>query len=539
MAAASVAITVGVLVLVGWAADVDVLKSVNGPITMKPNAAVALVLSGAALIALVRRWRVAGVLLASIAGAIGAATLSEHLIGWNLRIDQLLFSELPGAAATTSPNRMGPNACISFVLASAALLLLFRNTSRSIAIAQRIALLGGILAVIALSGYVYGAVELYALARYTGIALHTAGALVVIDIGILAARADLGPVAVFFQEGTAGTLLRRLLAPVVLIPFVLGYLVMQGRSADWYDRGLAFTLFAMTAAIALAATVWHTAKVIAASDEERQRAEHERDLLLERERRARGDAESASRLKDHFIATLSHELRTPLNVMLGWTKILESETGVERQARAASVVARNGRLLARLVEDLLDISRVSAGQMEIARQPMSFTGVVQATLDAVAPLAVERGVQVTSELDPSADYVEGDPQRIQQIVWNLLSNALKFTRAGGCVRVSAAANESAVTLSVTDTGIGFDASFGEHLFQPFRQADSSASREYGGLGLGLSIARHIATLHGGTISATSAGIGTGATFVVTLPRSPNALRGSPAPAPIADMQAMF
>ena len=539
MAAASVAITVGVLVLVGWAADVDVLKSVNGPITMKPNAAVALVLSGAALIALVRRWRVAGVLLASIAGAIGAATLSEHLIGWNLRIDQLLFSELPGAAATTSPNRMGPNACISFVLASAAILLLFRNTSRSIAIAQRIALLGGILAVIALSGYVYGAVELYALARYTGIALHTAGALVVIDIGILAARADLGPVAVFFQEGTAGTLLRRLLAPVVLIPFVLGYAVMQGRSADWYDRGLAFTLFAMTAAIALAATVWHTAKVIAASDEERQRAEHERDLLLERERRARGDAESASRLKDHFIATLSHELRTPLNVMLGWTKILESETGVERQARAASVVARNGRLLARLVEDLLDISRVSAGQMEIARQPMSFTGVVQATLDAVAPLAVERGVQVTSELDPSADYVEGDPQRIQQIVWNLLSNALKFTRAGGCVRVSAAANESAVTLSVTDTGIGFDASFGEHLFQPFRQADSSASREYGGLGLGLSIARHIATLHGGTISATSAGIGTGATFVVTLPRSPNALRGSPAPAPIADMQAMF
>jgi signal transduction histidine kinase len=508
---------VGALVLAGWWFDIASFKSVYGPITMKSNAAMALLMCGSGLLAHARGFRRIGICFAAVTATLGALTLSQHLFGWNLGLDELLFLEPAGAAATASPNRMGPNAAMSLTLAGTALLLLFRGTSRAIRIAQSLAIVAVLLAMLAVAGYVYGAFELYAIARYTGIALHTALALLVLHLGILMARVDDGPMAAFVADGPAGTLLRRLVAPTILIPLLLGYLVIIGRRADLLDRGLSTAVFAVSIVVVLGTTVWQTAKKIALSDEHRRHAERDRDLLLVRERRARDEAEKASRLKDHFIAMLSHELRTPLNVMLGWTSVLESDTSRERHAHAAAVVARNGRLLARLVEDLLDISRASAGQFEIASRPMRLNAVVQASIDAMAPVAAARGVQLVGHLDPAIGVIAGDPERIQQIVSNLLSNAVKFTGDGGRVEVRTALEESMATLIVTDTGVGFDAAFAAELFQPFRQADSSTRREHGGLGLGLSIAKHIAKLHGGSIAGSSAGPAKGATFIVRLP----------------------
>jgi signal transduction histidine kinase len=508
---------VGGAVLLGWSLEIDRLKSIYGDITMKPNAAVGLLLAGGALCAHTRRLRTLGVPCAAAAATLGALTLLQHLTGWDLAIDQLLFTEPPGAAATASPNRMGPNASISLTLAGVALLLLFKGTPRAIRRAQWMAIAAILLALLAISGYVYGAEQLYAVARYTGIALHTSLALALLNVGIVAARSDAGPAAVLLSNGPAGTLLRRLIAPVIVVPLGMGYLVVLGRQFDVFDRASSLALFAVSVIVLLGTTVWLTARAIAAADDQRRLAERDRDLLLVRERRARTEAESASRLKDQFIAMLSHELRTPLNVMLGWTRVLESSTAAERHARAAAIVARNGRLLARLVEDLLDMSRVSAGQFEIARQPTAFNGAVKTSIDALAPTADSKGVRLVSALDDGVGVIEGDPERLQQIVWNLLSNAVKFTPAGGIVEVRSARHGHMVSLTVADSGIGFDETFAAQLFEPFRQADGTSRREHGGLGLGLSIARHIAELHGGSLTGWSAGPGQGATFTLRLP----------------------
>jgi signal transduction histidine kinase len=524
---------VGALVLAGWVLDIGFLKSVYGPITMKTNTAIGLLVCGLSLWAAASgRSRVA-VACASVATTIGLLTLVQHLSGWNFGIDELLFTEAPGAAATASPNRMGPNGATSLVLTGAALLLLLRGTPRSARLAQWTAVGCSMLAMLAVAGYVYGAVQLYAVAQITGIALHTALSFLVLSVGILAVRVDDGPVATLLADGPAGTLLRRLVGPVVLVPLILGYVLIKGRNADLYDGGLTIALFAVSIVVVLGALLWQTATAIAASDARRRSAEKDRDELLMRERHARDEAERASKVKDDFIATLSHELRTPLNVMLGWTNILEVPGTEQQHARAAAIVARNGRLLARLVEDLLDISRAAAGHFEIAAAFTDFNAVVQASLDALGPRSAEKGVQLRGELDPSVGVIQADAERLQQIVWNLLSNSVKFTDTGGRVDVRTSRADGVVTLTVVDTGVGFAPEFAAELFQPFRQADPSTTRKHGGLGLGLSIARHIAELHGGSINGHSAGPGEGATFTLTIPAAGTGDTSPAMPAPSA------
>jgi signal transduction histidine kinase len=514
---------VGAFVLCGWALNVETFKTIYGPITMKTNMAIGLLLCGVSLAVVRQSPRVAG-FCAVAAGLIGGLTLSQHLVGWNLGIDELLFTEAPGAAATVSPNRMGLTGATCLVLGGVSLYHLRRGDARGAAVAQALAAVALSIASIPIAGYLYGAEELYGIARYTGIALHTAIALILLNAGILTARATLGPVAVFLDDGPAGTMLRRLALPIVGIPLALGYLEISARSAQIVDRGLGIALYAISLIVVLGGTVWLTAQVIERSDRARRRAELDRDLLMVSERHARAEAERASRLKDHFLATLSHELRTPLNVMLGWTRMLELGASPRDHLRIVGLVAKNGRLLARLVEDLLDLSRVTAGQFEISRAPTLLNAVVQSSFEALGPMASGKGVALAAELDPEIEPIDADPERLQQIAWNLLSNAVKFTAAGGRIVARTTRTPDAAVLIISDTGVGFDQAFAADLFKPFRQADSSVSREHGGLGLGLSIARHLAELHNGTLTGTSDGIGHGATFTLTLPRA-----GSPGP----------
>ncbi|MEO8486458.1 MAG: ATP-binding protein [Betaproteobacteria bacterium] len=249
-----------------------------------------------------------------------------------------------------------------------------------------------------------------------------------------------------------------------------------------------------------------------------RRAAAERERLLESERTARAHAERMGELKDEFLATLSHELRTPLSAILGWAHVLRR--GVRGEADLANgleAIDRNARMQTQLIEDLLDMSRITAGKLRLEVQNVDPTAVIEAAIDTVQPAADAKGIRIEKVLDPSAGPVAGDPARLQQVVWNLLSNAIKFTPKDGRVGITLQRVNSHVELGVTDTGVGIPGEFLAHLFERFRQADASSTRKYGGLGLGLSIVKHLVELHGGTVRAHSAGEGTGATFTVQLP----------------------
>ena len=519
--AGAVVAIIGATVLTGWFFDIESLKTVYGPITMKTNTAIALLFCGIALWSHSRGSWTVTTACAAAPIAIAAATLSQHLAGWDLGIDQLLFTEPPGAAATASPNRMGPHASISLIFAGTAVLILRRATPRSVRVVQVLSFTGLAFSLVAITGYAYGATELFGIAQYTGIALHTAVALLVLHLGIVAASVQFGAVATFAEEGAAGTVLRRLAVPVIALPLLLGYLMVVARQRGLLDAGLAMAAFAVSVIVLLLATIWQTAAVINTSDRER--------------RRAREDAERAHKLKDQFIAILSHELRTPLNVMLGRLQVLEGDVDRDTRTRAAKIVARNGRLLARLVEDLLDLSRITVGQFEIAPAPVQLNVLVRTAVDALSPQGAAKHVEIVCDVDPGVGTIRIDAHRIHQVVSNLVSNAVKFTPPGGRIEVRTSRNGDQVSLSVADTGIGFDRDFAAHLFQPFHQADPSFKREHGWLGLGLSIARHLVELHGGSIKASSPGPGRGATFVVTLPAA-NA-GGAPSNPPVTYVQA--
>ncbi|RDU96986.1 ATP-binding response regulator [Trinickia dinghuensis] len=243
----------------------------------------------------------------------------------------------------------------------------------------------------------------------------------------------------------------------------------------------------------------------------------EREALLAAERAARAEAERASRMKDEFVATLSHELRTPLNAIVGWSQFLLRDASVPESLRKGlDVIDRNARAQARMVDDLLDFSRILAGKLRLETERVDLVDVVEYVIHSVGPAAQAKGIRFVPSLGAAGDVL-GDPSRLQQIVWNLLSNAVKFTGQGGCVEVKLERRGSEVELIVADNGQGIKPEFLPHVFERFCQEDPGIARQHGGLGLGLSIARQLVEMHGGQIVARSDGTGRGATFVVTLP----------------------
>jgi signal transduction histidine kinase/ActR/RegA family two-component response regulator len=233
---------------------------------------------------------------------------------------------------------------------------------------------------------------------------------------------------------------------------------------------------------------------------------------------AEEQAEHANRLKDDFLATVSHELRTPLNAVLGWARMLRAnQLTTERVGHAVETIERNAASLAHIIDDLLDVSRIIAGTLHVTTQPIDLVAATQASLEVVKPLALSKRIDLRFSPEPGATMVSGDPARLQQVIWNLLTNAVKFTPDGGRVDVSVERVGSTIEVNIVDTGPGIAPGFLPHVFERFRQADGAPSRRHGGLGLGLAIVRQLVELHGGTVHAASAGIGRGATFTVRLP----------------------
>ena len=254
------------------------------------------------------------------------------------------------------------------------------------------------------------------------------------------------------------------------------------------------------------------ASKIARDISERRKAEEERARLLT-------EAQAANRAKTDFLAVLSHELRTPLNPILGWAEVLRlRQDDPEMTARGLEAIARNVKAQVKLIDDLLDVSKIEAGKLRLDVRTVELAPIVEAALDAIVPAAEAKQIQVQSVLDPSG-LVLGDSDRLQQVIWNLLANAVKFTPKRGRIQVSLSRVNSHVEVTVSDTGQGIAAEYLPHVFDRFSQADTSIRRHFGGLGLGLTIARQLVELHGGTIEARSEGEGKGATFVIKLPRS--------------------
>lgn len=253
---------------------------------------------------------------------------------------------------------------------------------------------------------------------------------------------------------------------------------------------------------------------------QRKHVEAEREKLLRREKALREQAEKASRLKDEFLATVSHELRTPLNAILGWGQILQAKhLSEEEQQRALETIYRNAKSQAQLIDDLLDTSRLITGNLRLNLSPTAVIPIIEAALDVVRPAAEAKGIKFSTHYNSGVETITCDAQRLQQMIWNLLTNAVKFTPQDGQIDLRFEQSNDSVQIIVSDTGQGISAEFLPFVFERFRQADGSSTRLHNGLGLGLAIVRHLAELHGGSVTVTSDGLDKGATFTVTLPRS--------------------
>ncbi|HYR41668.1 MAG TPA: ATP-binding protein, partial [Terriglobia bacterium] len=251
---------------------------------------------------------------------------------------------------------------------------------------------------------------------------------------------------------------------------------------------------------------------------ERKRIEDEREQVLLQEKRAREEAETASRMKDEFLATISHELRTPLTAIVGWANMLTHGSLTEAQTRHAfQVIEQSARSQTRLVNDILDTSRIVTGRLNLDAHPFEITWVFQAAIDVIRPSAEAKRIALDVVIDERGGIVFGDANRLQQVIWNLLWNAIKFTNEGGRVEARLSRTDGQIEISDTDTGMGIDPQFLPYVFDRFRQADSTSTRKYGGLGLGLAIVRYVVEMHGGTVEASSPGKGQGATFKVRFP----------------------
>ena len=525
------AAAIGALGFAGWVFEVDTLKRIHPAwVTMKANTALGLMLAGWAValrsmenVGGFRRWvaQTCAVLIA----VVGFFTLGEHLGWWPSWLDEALFSESLAEAGRSFPGRMNPPSAVNFMLLGAAVLLLDARTKRGAWPAQIGAL--GVFAItfLVFLGYFYGVEIPAGLKIYVSIALHTAIAFFLLAAALLLARPDRGFMAVFLAENIGGVIARRTLPAALLLPALLGWLVTLGRNAGHYGRGVGTALLAASLTVIFTGLVWWAARTLATADAARRAA-------VEALAQARDAAEAANRAKDDFLAVLSHELRTPLTPALAAASDLENDppTDPAELREMVALIRRNIELEARLVDDLLDLTRIGHGKLRVASAPADVHAALRDALAIAGPMLREKNIALDCDLAAARHLVLGDTVRLTQVFANLLTNAAKFTPAAGRVTVRTAnVNGAELRIAISDTGHGIEPAALPEIFGAFRQAEAGAARRFGGLGLGLSVAKGLVEAQGGTITAASAGRDQGAVFTVTLPAlTATALAAAPA-----------
>ncbi|HEX5887531.1 MAG TPA: ATP-binding protein [Pyrinomonadaceae bacterium] len=695
-------LSIGVVGLLGWILDNEILKRIHPAlVTVKANTAVCLILTSAALLLLrdplTTNWkRRTGQLFAILVALVGFLTLIQHLTGWNIGIDQLLFTETEAAAGPSFPGRMGVAASLNFIFFGFALMFLDARSPRWFRVSNVAVLLVVTVTVLVFLYYFYGIETHDPVARYFTIALHTVIAFFSLCAGILLMRPERGLVAIMLGNSPGGIVARRMW-PMLLVVVLLGSIRAFGRESGWFGAGFGTAIFVLSILLILVALIWWTAVSLDRTDRERRqaekrldvlfrvselvrtlrdpyelsyavaetvgveldlrrclfnetdverdleivhrdycdraesvagvhrisdyssvtsaamirgeavincdsktdprtaadykrayepagerayvavplmrdghwvaslwasddqprewtkeevsllrsvaertwtaieklRAEAERERLLQSEQEARDVAEKANQLKDEFLATLSHELRNPLNVILGYSELFLRTPEIEESSRLrkmAEALRRNAQSQSQLINDLLDLSRLQRGKISLNHETVSLAAIIDNAVDTVRTEAAAKGVEIHLNIGDQFLLVDGDRLRLQQIAWNVLNNAVKFTPAGS-IRISLTRDEREAVLVIEDTGEGIDPSFLPHLFEMFRQADSSNSRRHGGMGIGLALVRQLVQLHGGTIAADSEGTGKGSRFTIRLPLTTDAVRSATAAAP--------
>jgi signal transduction histidine kinase/CheY-like chemotaxis protein len=502
---------------------------------MNPMTACCLLAASAALILLQRRDAATtrkrfGYFLAAVVATLGALKLVSILSGWSLPFDEMLWpNEL--ARGDGPPVRIPIRTALNFVLAGSALLLLDVQTRRGRRPAELLSAACAIIAFLALIAYSYGIVVYYRTSTYVPMSFPGAIAFFVLAIGILFARPDKGAVAIIASD-TAGGLLARLLLPLaLLLPLLLGALRRKGESAGWFSSDLGVALFATFFIVFFLVAIWWTTRLLFRSDMQRKAAEEKvRQANAELERRvAERTAElhtvneelrQASKAKDDFMSVLSHELRTPLTPALAAASYLADNVGKVPSAEFGGeldVIRRNIQLEARLIDDLLDLTRISRGKIELHLGHVDAHRLIREAATMAANDIAQKQLTVSTSLGAQEHHIWADAIRIQQVFWNLINNAVKFTAAGGTIAIATSNDElGRFQFRITDTGIGIEPERKAALFKAFEQGERAVTRQFGGLGLGLAIAKSLVELHHGTIEVESDGRSRGASFTVTL-----------------------
>lgn len=520
---------VSLCVLLGWQLDNAAMKSVfPGMTAMNPGGtALAFLLCTLSVwLYTIRdnpRLRLVGRLCAGGAVLIAVTYFINQLTGTDTGFDQMLFREKLDreALALGYVNRMAPNTAAAFILSGLALLLLDWKIGR-VWVAQILAITGFQFGFLTFIGYLYNSVGLTGVDAFIPMALNTAFCFLLLNAAIFFIRPDRGLMGVFSSAGPGGVVTRHLLPLVIIIPILGGWLFRLALQHGAIGEIAAFASFVLVIVILFTALVWWIAIALDAADQERQRVAAELQ-------QAKEAAEHANAAKSEFLANISHELRTPMNSILGMSRLLYEEDNVSQEHREmAGVVYRSADNLLEILNDILDLSKIEAGELKLEAISFSLQEVLSNILDTMVPLSSEKGISLSSNYnDMRIPYLIGDPVRTGRIIMNLLSNAVKFTEKGtvtvtlDCKTVSE--DDVEITLKVSDTGIGIPADKLEAVFDKFSQADSSTTRRFGGTGLGLPIVRQLAEAMGGRIEVESI-LGQGSVFTVTIPFQTSEIR---------------
>ena len=529
--AGTIVALLGLLVFAGWTFDLPIITEWKpGGIPMIPLTALCFVLAGCSLVVAVRPRQTAtteGIqqTLAALVATIAILTFYEYIRGSESGFDLLLFGNRVTQAGWAPPGRIAINSAGSLLLYSLALLFTPHDRRKRDLRAQMFATPALLIALVAILGYVFGVQGMYAVSQSSGMALPTAIAHLILGVGIIFAVRDRGVPALLMDEGPAGVLTRRLLPAALLAPIALGIIRLAGESAGMYETEFGVSLFAVASILTFVGLVLWSARVLRNTDKERV------DLLaLEKEARAhaeharseaeaaRAEAERANNSKTDFLAVMSHELRTPLTAIMGYEELLsDGITGpvTELQRQQLGRINASAHHLLGLIDEILTFARVDIGRERVRWESMSVNHTLSDAAALVEPMANAKNLKLVVKLMSEDQSIQTDGTKLRQMLVNLLSNGIKFTEMGE-VHLGCAVVDGVLEVSIADTGVGIAAENIEYVFEPFWQAEQTATRKTGGTGLGLSVTRKLARLLGGDVTVASR-MGAGATFLLTLP----------------------